>query len=68
MTPGDYRTRSGHKARVLCNDAPGPFPCVGYWTNDRGEVTPEIWTISGNWASYMDGTEWDIIGPWEEET
>ena len=76
MTPGLYRTRSGHKARVLCNDAPGRWPCVGYiilntdpdaWLSEDA-IIPALWGINDRLCGYVDNAEWDIIGPWEDAT
>ena len=68
MTPGLYRTRSGHKARVLCNDAPGPYPNVGYIFYDDVEWTrPEAWDDNG-FVFAWNNADRRIIGPWEEAT
>ena len=70
MTPGLYRTRSGHKARILCNDAPGRWTVMGYVMvreTDGVQSYPVAWTTSGR-SSYISGkiSPRDIIGPWEE--
>ena len=73
MTPGLYRTRSGHKARVLCNDAPGPYPNVGYIEVPLDGIAYTLGSIVCGWRwdgrrSLIEETASDIIGPWEEAT
>ena len=68
MTPGLYRTRSDHFARVLCNDAPGNFPVVGYWIRGPGDIVPEKWTAEGKYVGWIEINRFDIISPWEEAT
>jgi hypothetical protein len=52
---GWYLTRRGHKARVLCIDAPSTYVVAGYIINDEGRSTIEEWTFDGNCR--RDGTE-----------
>ncbi len=80
---GYWRTRNGRKARVLCTDAPGAYPIVGYveardmtmiisttreWTNSGLYSTME-WTNSGLYyrESICIGSENDLIEPWIDE-
>ena len=65
MIPGIYRTRSGHKARVLCNDAPGSWPCVGYVIFPCSNSSAVSWEIDGRFSPNSQDAM-DIIGPWEE--
>lgn len=48
ITPGKYHTRGGRIAVILCTDAPGLCPVIGYIMNDRANVvSPEAWTHAG---------------------
>lgn len=60
--PGYYKTRDGRKARVLCVDAPGNYPCVGYIV-ENGNVATVSWLADGSFR-YYDGL--DLIEPWTE--
>lgn len=43
---GTYRTRGGRRAVVLCNDAPGYWPIVGYIKGIE-HVHPRAWQGDG---------------------
>lgn len=45
--PGKYRTRDGRDAIVLCNDAPGDYPLVGYIIGEGARS----WTPCGSGGS-----------------
>lgn len=51
ITPGKYITRDGRTAVVLCNDAPGQYPVIGYVIYRRpphpDHASPEGWTARG---------------------
>lgn len=61
FTPGEYKTRDGRKAVVLCDDAPGFEPLVGYIVHDCGAIALS-WYDGGR---YIEGreTENDIMPP-----
>jgi hypothetical protein len=61
ITPGYYRTRGGRKARVLCTDAEGPYPIVGYICYEGGPATC-LW----DWDSVSGSTRGplDLVHPW----
>lgn len=44
-----YKTRDGRIAKVLCTDAPGEYPCVGY-INETDKYPPmaETWKLNGD--------------------
>jgi len=61
IAPGYYRTRGGHKARVLCTDAEGPYPIVGYICYKCGPA-PCLWdwdSVAGSVPGPL-----DLIHPW----
>jgi len=47
FTPGEYLTRDGRKAVVLCTDAPGTLPIVGYIVDADGESVGGSWMGNG---------------------
>jgi hypothetical protein len=61
--PGFYKTRDGRKARVLCVDAPGKFPCVGY-VPTGGVTVPFSWEVNG--FTGLKGHCAEIVAPWTE--
>lgn len=65
ITPGYYKTRDGRKARVLCVDAPGKYPCVGY-IDQSSEVRGHYsWALDGVYQSGNSSAS-DLIEPWTE--
>ena len=66
--PGYYRMRNGSKARVLCTDAPGAYPCVGWFYEgvDCRSVQPLTWKPTGFFHLGEGGHDRDIIAPWED--
>ena len=44
-----YQTLDGQPVRILCVDAPGDYPVIGYI--DDGVSDPEAWTASGKYFS-----------------
>lgn len=47
FTKGEYTTRDGRKAVVLCDDAPGSWPLVGYVTALGVNSAPASWRPTG---------------------
>ena len=46
ITPGEYLTRDGRKAVVLCDDAPGEMSLIGYVVQGKNGY-PASWDNSG---------------------
>lgn len=44
-----YQTRVGEPVRILCVDAPGDYPVIGYIDEGDGDAAPENWTASGRY-------------------
>lgn len=60
ISPGNYILRNGWKARMLCDDAPGPYPVVGYLLIPSIEgVCVYKWAKDGA-APSLDGTSSQI--------
>lgn len=61
-----YRTRRWEKARVLCIDAPGVYPVVGYIERDWGNSVPlillRVWNMEGKLSS-VQNTPDDLVSP-----
>lgn len=55
-----YKTRSGLKARVLCTDAPGDFPCVGYIYYPNESISRE-WSMNGKYLNSRKESPSDLI-------
>lgn len=55
-----YKTRSGLKARVLCTDAPGGFPCVGYIYYPDESISRE-WSMNGKYLNSGEESTSDLI-------
>jgi len=67
IKPGYYKTRDGRKARVLCVDAPGDFPCVGYVLEfDNLDISVKSWHKNGVFNSSQGTLKSDLIEPWTE--
>jgi hypothetical protein len=64
ITPGYYRTRGGGKARVLCTDAAGPRPVVGYICHETS-----VSVLSWSWCGVAGSTvgPLDLAEPWVEK-
>ena len=62
ITAGYWKTRDGRKARVLCVDAQGRYPCVGY-VEYKDCVSPESWTEEGANVNAAQ-TRGDLVSPW----
>lgn len=64
-----YRTRSGLKARVLCTDAPGDDPCIGYTEHDSGapRAFAREWQTNGRYLKTVKECEFDLISEWIDE-
>lgn len=62
FVPGEYVTRDGRKAVVLCDDAPGGRPLIGYVDYDDASQ-PYAWAADG--LSYMRNviTGHDLVAP-----
>ena len=58
---GYWETRDGRKARVLCTDAPGAYPIVGYMI-EGGEASPRLWFADGSGVAC--GGKLDLERPW----
>lgn len=64
--PGEYRLRDGGKAIVLCVDAPGSYPLVGYFLYGTDSESSS-WTEFGIFqCEYEDESGMDIVGLWIE--
>jgi hypothetical protein len=67
IKPGFYKTRDGRKVRVLCVDAPGDFPVMGYY-----EIPNPTVHHYGMWNWRQNGTNndfdayMDLVTPWRE--
>lgn len=58
---GYWETRDGRKARVLCTDAPGEYPVVGYVVSG-GKADPWVWFPDGSGLNC--GGRLDLERPW----
>ncbi len=58
---GYWETRDGRKARVLCTDAPGEYPIVGYVVFE-GKADPWVWFPDGSGLNC--GGRLDLERPW----
>lgn len=65
MTTSPFRvgrpacTRRGDNVRIICIDAPGPFPIVGLID---GQTAPFAWTTGGWFTLDDDSTDpWDLV-------
>ncbi len=47
--PGEYKTRDGRKAVVLCDDAPGQDALVGYLLSKGDRVEATTWLSTGRY-------------------
>lgn len=65
ITPGYWRTVNNRKARVLCTDAPGNYPVIGYIENAVGGSAPCSWNLGGL-NCINDYTPNDLTEPWDE--
>lgn len=65
FTPGEYKTRDGRKAVVLCDDAPGDTPLKGYIViDDGGDSFARGWTVSGGtWSFENFKSSMDLMPP-----
>lgn len=65
---GEYRTKDGRKAVVLCTDAPcDAFPVVGYYVNKNGlKTSSDSWMNNGKAFEGSDEDKDDIISEWKE--
>lgn len=67
IIPGKYRTRDGRTAVVLCTDAPGHYPNVGYVITKRENQaaisSPDAWTTDGYCTTSGTLTNKDLIEP-----
>lgn len=64
--PGKYKTRDGRDAVVLCDDAPGIAPLVGYVVQPDGEdCSSRNWTRSGRISYREQGL--DLMPPEPEQ-
>lgn len=63
ISPGNYILRNGWKARVLCDDAPGTYPLVGYCRSPKlkDEVLVYKWQASGRAPYAEDPSPIDIL-------
>jgi len=60
FTPGEYLTRDGHKAVVLCTDAPGEFPLKGYVVTGVNASWRQGW---GSGGDSSETTLYDLMPP-----
>jgi len=65
FTPGEYLTRDGRKAVVLCTDAPGGFPLIGFIPSIKGNdvVIPMAWDEKGSVSGGLGGEGVDLMPP-----
>ncbi len=63
---GEYRTRGGRKAVVLCVDAPSDRPVIGYILDEENRFVGEFsWRLSGiRQLTFENGS--DIVSQWIE--
>jgi hypothetical protein len=66
FSPGTYSTRDGRKAVVLCDDAPGDFPLIGWFASlfDDGCMSA-MWERNGNAGNCGRGA--DLMPPEPEQ-
>lgn len=64
FTPGEYLTRDGRKAVVLCDDAPGNHPIIGYIMDGKNAMARE-WMQDGRFCANVSATARrdDLIAP-----
>lgn len=57
-----YATRDGRKVRILCTDAAGDQPIVGYIETKMGEVAQVTsWSSDGHWCPIPEEDRRDLI-------
>lgn len=59
---GTYRTRGGRQAVVLCNDAPGMWPVVGY-IKGADHAHPRAWQDDGRAFYTIEHADDLIVAP-----
>lgn len=67
MQIGTYRTRGGRKAVVLCNDAPGDWPVIGYVVSPANVAHPRGWKIDGRQFYSLEQAD-DLLCPMQSPT
>lgn len=61
--PGRYKTRDGRDAVVLCNDAPGSEPLVGYVFLGGEKVSARSWSAEGVFDHFWPNGPSDLMPP-----
>jgi hypothetical protein len=68
FVPGNYLTRDGRKAVVLCDDAPGHWPLIGYIrTRSNSDYLTWEWLANGKRHDRGDTGPEDLIPPVQEQ-
>lgn len=67
ITVGDWERRDGLKHTVLCVDAPGDCPVVGYTHYPEHGAGSVIHTAEGRFPTNRDWHSADLIRPWREK-
>lgn len=59
----NYKTRDGRKVRLLCDDAPGYYPVIGYTVDEKeGRHYVKSWTKEGKYStSVMSTHDLDLV-------
>lgn len=63
-----HRTRSGAKARIICENAAGDFPVIALVLRESDQVEIPV-TLTKELREYVDGTtSWDLFeyNPWQD--
>lgn len=55
------KTRDGRKVRILCTDAPGPYPVIGYVEYRDRWSDPHAWDRHGKWMNGGDANLLDLV-------
>ena len=64
---GTYKTRDGREARVLCTDAPGEWPIIGYYIDSASAIGYYLtaWMANGHSRGTDDDGIFDLMPPRE---
>jgi hypothetical protein len=56
----DYSTRDGREVRILCADAPGDYPVIGYFLS-QGKPIIHSWALNGHLTGVVQEQTHDLI-------
>lgn len=62
------RTRDGREVRILCTDAPGERPIIGYMILNDGQIAVNTWLSGGHFMKFGQLVGIDLINTAERVT